>query len=86
MNIQICLLNYKMTISFTRVIQEQHGEWRRHRWQKMNTRLLREETKKQVDAVKNLPEAVFSWDVFFGIHKSIMEIQVQQNYLINFLM
>ena len=59
-----------------RVIDEQQAEWKRHRWQKMNTKFLREETNKQLDIVRALPEDVFTWDVYMGLHESITTIQV----------
>ena len=58
-----------------RVIDSQQSEWRRHRWQKMNTRFLRQETNKQLDLVKSLPEDVLTWDVYMGLHESIANIQ-----------
>lgn len=42
----------------------------------MNTKFLKEETNKQLDTVKNLPEDVFTWDVYIGLHASITNIQV----------
>lgn len=59
-----------------RVIDEQQSEWKRHRWQKMNTKFLKEETNKQLDIVRGLPEDIFTWDVYMGLHESISTIQV----------
>ena len=58
------------------MIDDQQSEWKRHRWQKMNTRFLREETNKQLDIVKGLPDDVLTWDVYMGLHESITTIQV----------
>ena len=58
------------------MIDEQQSEWKRHRWQKMNTRFLREETNKQLEIVKGLPDDVLTWDVYMGLHESITTIQV----------
>ena len=60
-----------------RVIDEQQSEWKRHRWQKMNTKFLREETNKQLDIVRALPEDVFTWDTYMGLHESVTNIQVR---------
>jgi len=57
------------------VIDEQQAEWKRHRWQKMNTKFLRDETNKQLDIVRALPEDIFTWDVYMGLHESITTIQ-----------
>jgi dynein heavy chain len=59
-----------------RIIDDQQSEWKRHRWQKMNTKFLREETNKQLDIIKDLPDDVYTWDVYMGLHESISTIQV----------
>ena len=59
-----------------RIIDDQQVEWKRHRWQKMNTKFLREETNKQLDIIKDLPDDVYTWDVYMGLHESISTIQV----------
>ncbi|GFS27875.1 dynein beta chain, flagellar outer arm [Elysia marginata] len=69
------LNNLKQVWETVRVIEEQQSEWKRHRWQKMNTKFLREETNKQLDIVRALPEDVFTWDVYMGLHESITTIQ-----------
>ncbi|KAL3885754.1 hypothetical protein ACJMK2_025795 [Sinanodonta woodiana] len=70
------LNNLKQIWETVRVIDEQQSEWKRHRWQKMNTKFLREETSKQLEIVRALPEDVFTWDVYMGLHESITSIQV----------
>ena len=65
--------------SMHRVIEEQQSEWKRHRWQKMNTKFLRDETNKQLEVVKGQPEDVFTWDVFTGLYESITNIQVSRS-------
>ena len=42
----------------------------------MNTKFLRDETNKQLDIVRALPEDVFTWDTYMGLHESITNIQV----------
>ncbi|KAK6172547.1 hypothetical protein SNE40_016179 [Patella caerulea] len=72
---RIELTNLKQLWEKVRVIEEQQTEWKRHRWQKMNTKFLREETNKQLAIVRGLPEDVFTWDVYMGLHESITTIQ-----------
>ena len=55
---------------------DQHNEWKRHRWQKMNTRALQDETDKQLGDVKALPAATHNWDVYYALFDSIVDIQV----------
>ncbi|KAL5020323.1 hypothetical protein ScPMuIL_003215 [Solemya velum] len=69
------LNNLKQVYETARVITDQQAEWKRHRWQKMDTKFLREETNKQLDIVKSLPESIFTWDVYIGLHESITTIQ-----------
>ncbi|XP_069115919.1 uncharacterized protein [Argopecten irradians] len=69
------LNNLKQVWETVRVIDEQQAEWKRHRWQKMNTKFLREETNKQLDIVRALPEDIFTWDVYMGLHESITTVQ-----------
>nr|XP_022320176.1 dynein beta chain, flagellar outer arm-like isoform X6 [Crassostrea virginica] len=69
------LNNLKQVWETVRVIDEQQSEWKRHRWQKMNTKFLKEETNKQLDIVRGLPEDIFTWDVYMGLHESISTIQ-----------
>ena len=71
------LTNLKMVWERVRLIDAQQSEWKRHRWQKMNVKFLREETNKQLETVRNLPEDVFTWDVYMGLHESITNIQVK---------
>ncbi|XP_076457719.1 uncharacterized protein LOC143291635 isoform X3 [Babylonia areolata] len=69
------LNNLKQVWETVRVIDDQQSEWKRHRWQKMNTKFLREETNKQLEIVKGLPDDVLTWDVYMGLHESITTIQ-----------
>ncbi|ESO89558.1 hypothetical protein LOTGIDRAFT_125094 [Lottia gigantea] len=69
------LNNLKQLWETVRVIDEQQSEWKRHRWQKMNTKFLREETNKQLEIVRNLSDDIYTWDVFMGLHESITTIQ-----------
>ncbi|XP_052258855.1 uncharacterized protein LOC127863384 isoform X2 [Dreissena polymorpha] len=69
------LNNLKQVWETVRVIDDQQDEWKRNRWQKMNTKFLREETNKQLEIVRGLPEDVFTWDIYMGLHESITNIQ-----------
>ncbi|XP_070202269.1 uncharacterized protein [Littorina saxatilis] len=69
------LNNLKQVWETVRVIDDQQSEWKRHRWQKMNTKFLREETNKQLEIVRGLPDDVLTWDVYKGLHESITTIQ-----------
>lgn len=71
------LMNLKQVWETFRVIDEQQSQWMKHRWQKMNTAYLREETNKQVEVAKALPEEIFTWDVYMGLYESITTIQVR---------
>ena len=42
----------------------------------MNTKFLREETGRQLEVVRGLPDAVFTWDVYLGLLEAITNIQV----------
>lgn len=70
------LSNLKQVWETVRIIDEQQSEWKRHRWQKMNTKLLWEETNKQMEIIKALPDDVLTWDMYIGINESITTIQV----------
>ena len=70
------LNNLIQVLETVRMIDAQQAEWKHHRWQKMNTKFLREETNKQLDTVRGLPEDVFTWNVYMGLHESISSIQV----------
>ena len=41
----------------------------------MNTKFLRDETGKQLEVVKGLPDDSVTWDVYMGLHESITTIQ-----------
>ncbi|ELU01784.1 hypothetical protein CAPTEDRAFT_107783 [Capitella teleta] len=69
------LSNLKQVWETVRLIEEQQSQWRKHRWQKMNTAFLKEETTKQVEIVRALPEDVCTWDVYLGLMESITTIQ-----------
>ena len=64
-----------------RSIDDQHREWKRHRWQKMNTTFLKEECSKQLESIKELPDDAFMWDVYMGLTKSITLIQVSLKFI-----
>ena len=75
------LNNLKQVWETVRVIDTQQSEWKRHRWQKMNTKFLRQETNKQLDIVRALPDDILTWDVYMGLHESIANIQVRTSLL-----
>ena len=64
-----------------RSIDDQHREWKRHRWQKMNTTFLKEECSKQLESIKELPDDAFMWDVYMGLTESITLIQVSLQFI-----
>ena len=59
-----------------RAVQEQHTEWKRGRWQRINTKLMKKATEAQTDVVTALPFEAHEWDVFTGMHDAILDIQV----------
>ena len=59
-----------------RGVQEQHTEWKRGRWQRINTKLMRKATEAQQDVVTSLPSKCHQWDVFIGMQQSVLDIQV----------
>ena len=59
-----------------RAVQEQHTEWKRGRWQRINTKLMKKATEAQIDVVTALPFESHEWDVFVGMHHAILDIQV----------
>ena len=59
-----------------RAVQEQHTEWKRGRWQRINTKLMKKATEAQIDVVTALPFECHEWDVFVGMHHAILDIQV----------
>ena len=62
----------------TRIIESQQDQWKRHRWQKMDTEFLRAECDKQLMIVRSLPDDVFAWDVYMGLTESITTVQVHR--------
>ena len=64
-----------------RLLGEEQNDWKAHRWHKINTNLLRQETNRQLDALKHLPEESFLWDVYHGLQDSILTIQVLEGDL-----
>ena len=59
-----------------RAVQEQHTEWKRGRWQRINTKLMKKATEAQIDVVTALPVESHEWDVYVGMHHAILDIQV----------
>lgn len=59
-----------------RAIQDQHTEWKRGRWQRINTRLMRKATDAQLEVIHSLPGESQEWDVYHGMEDSIWDIQV----------
>ena len=49
-------------------------EWKKHRWQKMNTKFLTEATEKQLLQIEQLSDDVKDWDVYDGLVESISSI------------
>ena len=61
-----------------RAVQEQHTEWKRGRWQRINTKLMKKATEAQLDVVSALPDESNEWNVFIGMHQAILNIQVRK--------
>ena len=59
------------------VIQEQHSEWKRGRWQRINTKLMWKATEAQFNVIRSLPDEAYNWDVYIGMRDSILDIQVR---------
>lgn len=62
-----------------RAVQEQHTEWKRGRWQRINTKLMKKATEAQLDVVSALPDESNEWNVFIGMHQAILNIQVRKD-------
>ena len=62
-----------------RAVQEQHTEWKRGRWQRINTKLMKKATEAQLDVVSALPDESHEWNVFIGMHQAILNIQVRKD-------
>lgn len=58
------------------MISDQQGEWKRHRWQKVNTKQLQEEVERQLTDVKALPSSTHLWDIYMSLYDSIVDMQV----------
>ncbi|KAI0240665.1 Dynein heavy chain 9, axonemal [Lamellibrachia satsuma] len=69
------LTNLKELWETVRIIDLKHSEWKRHRWQKVNTELLHDAAKQQLEQLESLPDDVFTWDVYMGIHAAVTDIQ-----------
>ncbi|XP_055866060.1 uncharacterized protein LOC106055129 isoform X2 [Biomphalaria glabrata] len=69
------LSNLKLVWETFRIIDEEQTNWKQQRWQRVNTAYLREETSKQLELIRALPDEVFTWDVYMGMNKSITTIQ-----------
>ena len=59
-----------------RKISGQHSEWKRHRWMKIKTKILKQGLNSQLNVVKRLPEKVQGWDITCFIVENINEIMV----------
>ena len=66
---------YKSFFIF-RVIKEQQNEWKRHRWQRIKTKMLKRGLDAQYDLVMKFPDRVHSWDVTLSLEETINEFMV----------
>lgn len=46
------------------------------RWQRINVRLLNEQTENQLNLLNNLPMETQNWDITLGMRNEIMDIKV----------
>ncbi|KAH9514965.1 hypothetical protein Btru_021540, partial [Bulinus truncatus] len=69
------ITNLKLVWDTFRIIDNEQSEWKKQRWQRINTTYLRDETSKQLEMIRSLPDEVFTWDVYMGMNKSITTIQ-----------
>ena len=65
-----------------RVIKEQQSEWKRHRWQRIKTKLLKRGLDAQYELVVKLPDRVHSWDVTLSLEEAINEFMVSFFYFL----
>ena len=72
---------YKLLVTihlfFGRLIKEQQADWKRHRWKKIKTKLLKRGLEAQRELVRKLPDKTQYWDVTIGIQESINELMVR---------
>lgn len=59
-----------------RIVKTQQDEWKRHRWIKIKTKLLKRGLDGQYDLVMKLPEEAHGWDVTMSIMEMINELTV----------
>ena len=64
-----------------RVIKEQQTEWKRHRWQRIKTKLLKRGLDAQYELVVKLPDRAHSWDVTLSLEETINEFMVSVDFL-----
>jgi len=58
------------------VIKEQQNDWKRHRWQRIKTKMLKRGLDAQYDLVMKFPDRVHSWDVTLCLEETINEFMV----------
>ena len=75
------LLYLNHTWSTIKEIRNVHDEWESIRWQKVNIKLVNEETEKQVEMLNHLPADAQSWDVVRGARDDITNLKVIFNLL-----
>lgn len=76
LSIHCCTLPTHRCMYPFRDIKEQHSEWKRRRWNKIKTKLLKRELEAQYDLVSKLPDEVQFWDVTLSIEEKINELLV----------
>ncbi|XP_057302207.1 uncharacterized protein LOC130636487 isoform X2 [Hydractinia symbiolongicarpus] len=57
-----------------RLIRDQQMEWKRHRWHKIKTKLLKRGLDAQYDIIRRLPDKAHGWDVTLSLIEMINEL------------
>lgn len=73
-NCNTLLNNLKVVWKRVKSIEEEQNEWKKLRWTKVDTQHLQNETNKQMENVHNLPDDVFTWDVYVGLHENVSNV------------
>jgi dynein heavy chain len=71
------LLYLNHTWNTIKEIRNVHQEWESIRWQKVNIKLVNEETEKQLELLNHLPTDAQSWEVVRGARDDIINLKVR---------
>lgn len=61
---------------YFRLIKEQQNDWKRHRWHKIKTKLLKRGLEAQCELITKLPDKALCWDITSSMEESINELMV----------